>query len=144
MLHLKAKFKVKGVKRMLTIGSVARQAGVRPSVLRYYEAQGILRPAARRPNGYRIYSDDALRLLLFVRRAQTLGITLKEIKPLVNLASHGQQPCSQVKQVARRHLNEVSQKIRELELLRQDLRALLKRKAGRPHAYEICPLIEGT
>jgi hypothetical protein len=49
-----------------------------------------------------------------------------------------------VKQVARRHLNEVSQKIRELELLRQDLRALLKRKAGQPHAHEICPLIEGA
>ena len=127
---------------MLTIGKVARRVGVRPSAIRYYERQGMLQPAVRRVNGYRTYSDDAVKLLLFVKRAQSLGITLKEIKPLVNLASHGQQPCSHVKRVARRHLNEVSQKIRELELLRQDLRALLKRKAGRPHENEVCPIIE--
>ncbi|MGH7931096.1 MAG: MerR family DNA-binding protein, partial [Candidatus Binatia bacterium] len=55
-----------------------------------------------------------------------------------------QRPCRNVKRVAKRHLNEVGQKIRELELLREDLRALLKRKAGRPHANEACPLIEGA
>jgi MerR family copper efflux transcriptional regulator len=129
---------------MLTIGNLARRVGVRASALRYYEARGILRPAERRPNGYRIYSDDAVKVLSFVKRVQSLGITLKEIKPLLNLASQGQQPCSHVKKLAKRHLNEVSQKIRDLELLRQDLRALLKRKASRPHANEICPLIEGA
>ena len=129
---------------MLTIGKVARRVGIRSSAIRYYERQGMIQPAVRRVNGYRTYSDDAVKLLLFVKRAQSLGITLKEIKPLVNLASHGQQPCSPVKQIARRHLNEVSQTIRALELLRQDLRALLKRKAGRAHAHEICPLIEGA
>jgi MerR family transcriptional regulator, copper efflux regulator len=127
---------------MLTISHVARWVGVRPSALRYYEAQGIVRPVARRPNGYRIYSDDAVKLLLFVRRAQSLGMTLKEIRPLINLASRGQEPCGHVKQVARRHLNEVNEKIRELQLLRQELRSLLRRKAGRPHANEICPIIE--
>jgi MerR family copper efflux transcriptional regulator len=129
---------------MLTIGNLARRVGVRASALRYYEARGILRPAERRPNGYRIYSDDAVKVLSFVKRVQSLGITLKEIKPLLNLASQGQQPCSHVKKLAKRRLNEVSQKIRDLELLRQDLRALLKRKASRPHANEICPLIEGA
>jgi len=69
---------------MLTIGHVARQVGVQPSAIRYYEAQGILRPADRRPNGYRVYTDNAVKLLLFVKRAQALGITLKEIKPLLN------------------------------------------------------------
>jgi MerR family transcriptional regulator, copper efflux regulator len=129
---------------MLTIGNVAKRVGVRPSAIRFYETKGIVRPAARGQNGYRIYGNDAVKVLLFVRRAQSLGITLKEIKPLLNLASHGQQPCSHVKQLAKQHLNEVSQKIRELELLRHDLRALLKRKARRPHAHEVCPLIEGA
>ena len=58
---------------MFTIGNAARRVGIRPSALRYYEAQGILRPAARGANGYRIYSDDAIKLLLFMRRAQSLG-----------------------------------------------------------------------
>jgi DNA-binding transcriptional MerR regulator len=104
----------------------------------------MFQPTLRGANGYRTYSDDAVKLLLFVKRAQSLGITLKEIKPLLNLTIEGQRPCSHVKQLAKQHLNEVSQKIRELELLRHDLRTLLKRKPGRPHANEVCPLIEGA
>src|SRR5574341_2595573 len=100
---------------MLTIGLVARQVGVRPSAIRYYEALGILRPAARRPNGYRVYTNDAVKLLLFIRRVQALGISLKEIKPLLDLAAKGQQPCSHVKQLARNHLREIDDKIRELQ-----------------------------
>src|SRR6266478_9773412 len=129
---------------MLTIGNVARRVGVRPSALRYYETRGILPPADRRPNGYRIYSDDAIKLLLFVRRAQSLGITLKEIKPLLNLASQGQQPCSHVKQLARNHLREINDKIRELQTLQNELHALLRRRVGRPHGNKVCPLIQGS
>jgi DNA-binding transcriptional MerR regulator len=51
---------------MLTIGLVGRRVGVRPSAIRYYETQGILRPADRQTNGYRIYSNDAVKLLLFI------------------------------------------------------------------------------
>lgn len=129
---------------MLTIGLVARQVGVQPSAIRYYEAQGILRPADRRPNGYRVYTDDAVRLLLFVRRAQALGITLKEIKPLLNLATQGQPPCKHVKELARNHLRDINDKIRELQTLRNELRTLTRRKAGRPHGNEVCPLIQGN
>jgi len=127
---------------MLTIGLVAQQVGVQPSAIRYYEAQGILRPADRQPNGYRIYTDDAVRLLLFVRRAQSLGITLKEIKPLLHIANQGLQPCQHVKKIARDHLRDSNNKIRELETLRHELRTLLRRKAQRTHRNKVCPLIQ--
>jgi MerR family transcriptional regulator, copper efflux regulator len=127
---------------MLTIGKVARRVGVRPSAIRYYERQGMLRPNLRSSNGYRFYSDDAVKLLLFVKRAQSLGITLKEIKPLLTLASQGQQPCSHVKQLARKHVREIDHKIRELQALRNEFRTLLRRKAGRPHQNEVCPIIQ--
>ncbi len=127
---------------MLTIGRVAQKVGVRPSALRYYDAQGILCPVARRPNGYRIYTGDSIKLLLFVKRAQALGITLKEVKPLLNLAAQGQRPCNYVKQLARGHLREINQQIRELEALRRELRTLLRRKAGRARGNKVCPLIE--
>ena len=123
---------------MLTIAHVARQVGVQPSAIRYYEAQGILRPADRRPNGYRVFTEDT------VRRAQALGITLKEIKPLLNLAIQGQQPCKHVKELARNHLRDINNKIRELQSLRSELRTLTRRKAGRPHGNEVCPLIQGA
>jgi len=127
---------------MLTIGKVARRVGIRPSAIRYYERQDILQPTVRGANGYRTYSDEAVKLLLFVKRAQSLGITLKEIKPLLDLATQGQRPCSHVKQLARNHLREVDEKIGELQMLQKELRTLLRRKAGRPHGNEVCPIIE--
>jgi DNA-binding transcriptional MerR regulator len=127
---------------MLTIGKVAERAEVRPSAIRYYERQGMLRPSLRGSNGYRFYSGDAVNLLLFVKRAQSLGITLKEIKPLLNLASQGQRPCSHVKLLARNHLRQIEEKIRALQALRVELRTVLRRKAGRPHGNEVCPIIQ--
>ena len=127
---------------MLTIGRVAQQVGVRPSAIRYYEDQKILEPAVRGANGYRFYTEDAVKLLRFVRRAQALGITLKEIKPLLDVATRGQQPCIHVQKVARSHLREINNKIRELEALRKELRTLLRRKAGRSLDNAVCPMIE--
>ena len=127
---------------MLTIGRVARQVGVRPSTIRYYEGQKILKPAVRGANGYRFYTDDTVKLLRFVRRAQALGITLKEIKPLLDVAVRGEQPCLDVQKVARSHLNEINKKIRELEALRNELRALLRQKIGPTRANTVCPMIE--
>lgn len=129
---------------MFTIGRIARRVGIRPSAIRYYERQGILQPTVRGANGYRTYSDDAVKVLLFVKRAQSLGITLKEIKPLVNLATQGQQPCKHVKELARNHLREINDKIRELQTLQNELHALLRRRAGRPHGNKVCPLIQGS
>jgi DNA-binding transcriptional MerR regulator len=127
---------------MFTIGYVAAHVGIKTSAIRYYERQGMLQPTVRGASGYRFYTGNAVRLLLFVKRAQALGITLKEIKPLLALAVRGQQPCSHVKQLARKHLEEVDQKIRSLEELRNELRSLLRRKKGRRHGNEVCPMIE--
>src|SRR5262245_34406257 len=129
---------------MLTIGKVARRVGIRPSAIRYYERQGMLEPTVREANGYRSYSDEAVKLLLFVKRAQSLGITLREIKPLLNLATQGQQPCKRVKEIARNHLRDINDKIRELQILRNELRKLTRRKAGRSHGNKVCPLIQGN
>ena len=128
---------------MLTVGNVARRVGIRNSAVRYYEARGLLKPAARLPNGYRIYDEDSVALLRFVRRAQALGITLEEVRKLLELSRQGQAPCREVKQLARRHIADLDRKIRELELLRKELQLLLRRKVGRPHSNKVCPLIEG-
>jgi MerR family transcriptional regulator, copper efflux regulator len=84
----------------------------------------------------------ACNLLLFVRRAQSLGMTLKEIKPLLNAAVRGEVPCNHVKQLVRRHLHDVEDKIRQLQSLRSELRIVLQRKTRRPHANEVCRIIE--
>ena len=79
---------------MFTIGNLAKQVGMRPSAIRYYESLGILRPSLRSRGDYRIYSDGTIRILQFVKRAQSLGITLKEIKRLLNLAAEASGPVS--------------------------------------------------
>lgn len=129
---------------MLTIGAVARQAKIRNSAVRYYETRGLLKPTARLPNGYRVYDQDAVGLLNFVRRAQTLGITLNEVKKLLELSRRGQKPCAEVKQLARRHLTDLDQKIRELEMLRKQLQSLLRRTGQQNQRIMICPLIESV
>jgi DNA-binding transcriptional MerR regulator len=144
MLHIEPEFKVKGGLKMLTIGKIAQRVGIRSSAIRYYERQGLIQPVLRGPSGYRFYGDESVRLLLFVKRAQALGITLKEIKPLLALAARGQQPCTHVKQLAQKHLDEVDQKIRALQALQNDLRSLLRRKATQRHGNEVCPMIEGA
>jgi DNA-binding transcriptional MerR regulator len=75
---------------MLTIAKIAKRAGVNPSVIRYYERQDLIR-ASRLSNGYRVYDEDSIRVSHFLREAQTLGITLKEVKQLLELTRDGQR-----------------------------------------------------
>jgi MerR family copper efflux transcriptional regulator len=127
---------------MMPIGEVARLVGVRASAIRYYESQGIVRPASRGLNGYRFYREDAVRLLAFVKRAQSLGLRLNEIKSLLQLNCDDWGRCGYVKQLAKDHLREIDQSIAELRALRRDLRTLLRRKVRVPDENEICPLIK--
>jgi DNA-binding transcriptional MerR regulator len=129
---------------MMPIGKVARVVGIRASAIRYYEAQGIIRPAARSLNGYRFYRDEAVNLLAFVKRGQSLGLTLKEIKSLLELSCDDRRRCGHVKQLAREHLQQIDKTIAELQQLQSELRALLRRKVRRPDKNEVCPLIDAA
>jgi len=126
---------------MIKIGTVAKRTGLRSSAIRYYEAHGLLR-ARRLPNGYRVYDEDAIAALRFLRRAQGFGITLHEIKQLLELSGRGQQPCTRVHELARHHLQEVESKLRELQSLRRELRTLLNRRPRPRLPGEVCPIIE--
>lgn len=129
---------------MMHIGEVARSVGVRASAIRYYEAQGIIKPAARSLNGYRFYRDEAVNLLAFVKRAQSLGLTLKEIRSLLELSCNDRGRCGHVKQLARKHLQQIDRTIAELQQLQSELCALLRRKVRRPEKNSVCPLIDAA
>jgi DNA-binding transcriptional MerR regulator len=95
-------------------------------------------------NGYRFYRDEAINLLAFVKRAQSLGLTLKEIKSLLELSCNDRGRCGHLKQLARNHLRDIEETVSELQALRSELRALLRRKVRRPDKNVICPLIEAA
>jgi MerR family copper efflux transcriptional regulator len=127
---------------MLTIGKVAKRTGFSASAIRYYERQGLLRPS-RLLNGYRLYGQDAIKTLRFLRRAQSLGITLKEIGQLLELAHHGRRPCKAVRELAHQHLIELDKKIRQLQSIRGELHTLLSGRAI-ARSDEVCPLISAA
>jgi DNA-binding transcriptional MerR regulator len=124
----------------LTIGTLARRVGLRPSAVRYYERLGIVPRPSRLPNGYRVYGEAAVKYLRLVRRAQVLGITLNEVRPLVQLVQRQVRPCEHVHTLVVSRLREVEAAIKEFELLRKQLRALVRQtRPGICQSSELCP-----
>jgi MerR family mercuric resistance operon transcriptional regulator len=106
---------------MLSIGQIARQAGVGVETVRFYEREGLLEEPARRASGYRQYAQDTVTQIRFIKRAQHLGFSLKEIAELLALRVDGKTSCDQVKERAAAKLAEVEQKMVELQRMRQAL-----------------------
>jgi DNA-binding transcriptional MerR regulator len=106
------------------IGELASQLGLNPRTIRYYEDLHLLPAPRRTPSGYRDYDEGATELLSFIKTAQRLGITLDEIREILGLRERGEQPCSYVRDVLRRQVSEIDQRIAELRKLRKELTTL--------------------
>ena len=128
---------------MITIGQLARRVGFRPSAIRYYEAQGILRSPGRSANGYRLYGPEAIILLQFIRRSKELGLSLDEVRQLIK-TSRNQLPCALSRKLIERHLTEVESEIHRLRSLRDRLKRLLHQPPPAEAANGVCPLIENS
>ena len=124
----------------LTIGRVARAAGVGIDTIRYYEREGLLPPPARRLSGYRDYTPDAVTRLRFIRRAKELGFSLPEIRELLALSVDRERGVRGVKQRAEARLAEIDRRIRELKRVQRGLRNLINACPGHG-APESCPIL---
>ena len=125
----------------ITIGQLARRVGIKPSAIRYYEAKGILRSAFRSANGYRLYGADAVILLDFIRSSRELGLSLDEIRRIIETSRSG-LPCSLTRKMIKQHLFEVEGELSRLRLLRDRLKRMLRQPSPAKTANAICPLIE--
>ncbi|HEX5489127.1 MAG TPA: heavy metal-responsive transcriptional regulator [Rhodanobacteraceae bacterium] len=126
--------------RHLTIGSVARRAGVGIDTIRYYERQGLLPPPPRRASGYRDYGEAAIERLRFIRRSKDLGFTLDEIRELLALSSDRERGVRDVKRRAETRLAGVEDRIRELQKVRRGLKQLIAACPGHG-PLEHCPIL---
>jgi MerR family transcriptional regulator, copper efflux regulator len=116
---------------LLTIGRLAERANVSTSMLRFYEREGLLRPAGRSRSGYRLYAPDAERTLLFIRRAQRLGLSLEDIK-LVLAGRHRRGASGRaVVGIAEQRFLEIERRLTELLVLRHELELFLDDLASR-------------
>lgn len=126
---------------LLTRGKLAQREGVNIATIRYYEKRGLLPPAPRSRSGYRIYAGDALRRLHFIRQAQVLGFTLDEIGELLSLRMQSGTTCADIRQQARRKIQTVDGKIRDLQRIKQALTRLAVACQGEGPTSE-CPILE--
>ena len=126
---------------MLSIGQVARRAGVGVETVRYYEREGLLEEPPRRASGYRQYSEHVVKRLHFIKRAQKLGFSLKEITELLLLRVDAQTACEEVRQRAEAKIAEVDQKLIELQRMRQALIQVASLCTGRGPGSP-CPILD--
>jgi MerR family transcriptional regulator, copper efflux regulator len=125
----------------LKIGELAEQGQVNLQTIRYYEREGLLPKPPRLASGYRVFSPDAVRRVRFIKRAQELGFSLKEIKELLLIRIDPEQDCSGVRKLARAKVADIEQKIRTLQSMRKVLGKLATACPGRGPLSE-CPILE--
>jgi MerR family copper efflux transcriptional regulator len=123
----------------LGIGQLAKRGGVGIDTVRYYERNGLLAPSTRLASGYRRYGDLELSRLRFIRRAQGLGFTLREIKELLALSA--QRDVARVKRSAQTKLVDVKARIVALERVRDGLAKLIAACPGHGRAAD-CPILK--
>ena len=125
----------------LTIGQVAAAAAVNIQTIRYYERRGLFPTPRRTASGYRQYPEDAETRLRFIKHAQELGFSLKEIQELLVLRVRHGAACDPVEQKTRQKIELVERKIRDLERIRETLEQLAVACAAR-RPTDDCPILE--
>jgi Hg(II)-responsive transcriptional regulator len=125
----------------LTTAEVAKRGGVNLETIRYYERRGLLPKPPRTPSGYRAFAPDAVRRLRFVKRAQALGFSLKEIKELLSLRAAPKARCADIRARAEVKIAEIDAKIRSLHAMRKALLRLTAACTGRGSVSD-CPILE--
>lgn len=125
---------------------MARQAGISVAAVRYYEAIGVLAPAARTSGGYRQYPAAAVEELRFVKQAQALGFALDDIAEILQLSRAGRTPCDRVLELSRRQVTLVEERIAQLTSLRSRLlQAITTWEDRQPVRCEgLCEIITGA
>ncbi len=125
----------------LTRGEVAQKVGIGIETLRFYERKGLIPEPPRSDSGYRLYPQHIISRLLFIKRAQELGFSLKEISELLDLRVDPSTTCADVKEQAQAKIADVQQKIRDLQKMRKALERLTAACSGRGPTSE-CPILD--
>ncbi|MBO9353657.1 Cu(I)-responsive transcriptional regulator [Bordetella petrii] len=124
----------------MNIGQAAQASGISAKMIRYYESIGLIGPATRTGAGYRVYSDNDLHTLRFVRRARDLGFSVEQMHELLALWQDRGRASADVKRIALSHVAGLERKAAELQQMADTLRHLARHchGDGRPE----CPIIE--
>lgn len=128
--------------RHLKTGELAKRAGVNVETLRFYERKGLLPEPQRRASGYRDYPEESVTRIRFIKRAQGLGFSLDEIHELLALRVKPKSPCAEVRDVVEKKIQEVHQKIADLQAIERALKKMTKACPGQGSVSDGCPILE--
>jgi MerR family mercuric resistance operon transcriptional regulator len=126
--------------RRLTRGVVSKLTGCNIETLRYYERAGLMPDPARSEGGHRIYTDDQVRRLMFIRRCRQLGFTVEQIRELLRLVDGGDYTCAEVRVITVDHLDDVGRKIADLRKIQTTLRDMAAECDGGD--VPECPIVD--
>ncbi len=124
----------------MNIGQAAKNSGLSAKMIRYYESIGLLQAAHRTDAGYRLYRQDDLHTLAFIKRSRDLGFSLEEVGKLLTLWQDHGRASADVKALARQHIADLNQKIAEMTGLRDSLQDLVDHCQG-DHRPD-CPILK--
>lgn len=126
--------------KLFNIGQASKSSGISTKMIRHYEEVGLLGTAKRSHSGYRIFNENDLHMLIFVRHARDLGFSIKKIQELLSLWLNKNRASEQVKEIAMQHIVELDNKIQALQSMKEELNDLTKRCHG--NARPNCPILE--
>ncbi len=126
---------------MITIGKLAKRVDLNIETIRYYERRGLIPKPRRRESGYREYSDETTKRILFIKHAKDLGFSLKEINELLSLKLDPGTSCSEVRNKAEIKIYDIESKIKTLRKMKKALLKLTKICSGSGPVSE-CPILE--
>lgn len=126
---------------MYTIGKAAALADVSADTLRYYEKEGLIAPAARTAASYRLYNDEALRRIRFIKHAQHCGFALSDIKELLTLKHTENACCEDVRSLAIEKKLRIEHKLKALRVMSRALDDLIQSCEGGEQATNDCPIL---
>lgn len=124
-----------------TISQLARETNVSIETIRYYERMKLINPPRRSNNGYRHYNDHDINQLHFIRNTQILGFSLKEIKQFLLIKPNDKNFCSTVKTISQNKLENIQQKISQLQNIEAKLKNYIKSCQNNPHQQQ-CPMFD--
>ncbi|QUW20949.1 Hg(II)-responsive transcriptional regulator [Sporosarcina sp. Marseille-Q4063] len=123
------------------IGELAEKCNVNKETIRYYERLGLIPKPSRTESGYRIYTEQTVNRLNFIKRIQELGFTLNEIDKLLGVVDHDEEKCRDMYDFTVYKIEDVQRKIQDLKRIEQMLIDLKERCPSNKDIYE-CPIIE--
>jgi DNA-binding transcriptional MerR regulator len=126
---------------MFTIGKLASLTNVSNDTLRYYEDEGLVKPAAKSPGGYRLYDGDSARRIHFIKHAQQCGFTLAEIRELLALRVRDKARCGDVRRRAVEKKLQIESKIRAMKAMSRALDQLIAECANETQSIKECTII---